>query len=64
MMPEELSAYVKTPWSPNDELNWAADRAALRRLKERGEEPSNWLAAEYLELTARRKTAAKERVDD
>lgn len=60
MMTEELPAHVKTPWSGDDELNWAADRAVLRSLKKRGEEPSEWLAAEHSELSARRKAAARE----
>ncbi|WP_229994363.1 hypothetical protein [Arthrobacter sp. Bi26] len=47
------------PWTRTDELNWAADRAVLRDLKKRGEEPSEWLAGEYRELSARRKAAAR-----
>jgi hypothetical protein len=45
-------------WSRVDELNWAADRATLRVIKKRGEEPSEWLATEYRELSARRKAVA------
>lgn len=56
---EGSPAHVKTPWSQEDELNWAADRAVLRDLKKRGEEPSEWLAAEHAELDARRKAVAK-----
>lgn len=44
-----------TPWSQTDELNWAADRVVLRDLRKRGEQPSEWLANEYRELSARRK---------
>jgi len=44
-------------WTRADELNWAADRTVLRNLKNRGVEPSDWLAAEYRELSARRKAA-------
>jgi hypothetical protein len=44
-------------WTEVDELNWAADRAVLRDLKRRGEEPSGWLAIEYRELNARRKAS-------
>lgn len=54
-MTAESPAHVKTPWSRNDELNWAADRRVLRDLKKRGEEPSEWLASEHHELDARRK---------
>ena len=43
------------PWGRVDELNWAADRAPIRIIKKRGEEPSEWLANEYRELSARRK---------
>ena len=46
------------PWGRVDELNWAADRATIRSLKKRGEEPSDWLASEYRELSARRKAVA------
>lgn len=46
---------MTTTWSAVDELNWKADRAVLRDLKKRGEEPSEWLANEYAELSARRK---------
>jgi hypothetical protein len=45
------------PWTTVDELNWAADRATIRVIKKRGEEPSEWLAAEYRELSARRKAS-------
>jgi len=45
----------QAPWTPVDELNWKADRTVLRALKKRGEEPSEWLLAEYRELSARRK---------
>ncbi|MET4135702.1 hypothetical protein [Pseudarthrobacter sp. PvP090] len=45
-------------WGHIDELNWAADRATIRSLNNRGEEPSEWLATEYRELNARRAAAA------
>lgn len=45
----------KMAWTAVDELNWNADRTVLRDLKMRGEQPSEWLAAEYRELSARRK---------
>jgi len=44
-------------WTRTDELNWAADRAVIRDLKARGESPSEWLANEYAELSARRKAS-------
>lgn len=50
-----------TRWTQTDELNLTADRTILRKLKERGEEPSAWLLAEYEELTARRKQAKPRR---
>lgn len=40
------------PGNRVDELNWAADRATIRSLKKRDEEPSDWLADEYCELSA------------
>lgn len=46
-------------WTEVDELNWKADRAVLRALKKRGEEPSDWLATEYRELSTRRKAATR-----
>lgn len=48
-------------WTQTDELNLAADRMVLRKLKERGEEPSAWLLEEYQELTERRKQAKPRR---
>lgn len=48
---------MKTTWTTVDELNWKADRAVLRDLKKRGEAPSEWLANEYAELSARRKAS-------
>jgi hypothetical protein len=42
-------------WTRTDELNWAADRSVLRSIKKQGEDPSERLAAEYRELSARRK---------
>ena len=48
-------------WTQTDELNLIADRTVLKKLKDRGEEPSAWLAEEYAELTARRKAAKPRR---
>lgn len=45
-------------WSRSGELNWVADRTVLRDLRKRGEHPSEWLANEYRELSARRKAVA------
>lgn len=55
--PSEMTemAGKKMAWTTVDELNWKADRAVLRSLKKRGETPSEWLASEYRELSARRK---------
>ena len=47
-------------WTAEDERNLAADRAVLKKMRERGEEPSQWLVDEHDELT-RRKKAAKVR---
>lgn len=48
-------------WTQTDELNLIADRTVLRKLKDRGEEPSEWLASEYAELVERRKAAKPRR---
>lgn len=48
-------------WTQEDERNLVADRTVLRKLKDRGEEPSQWLADEYAELTARKKAAKQRR---
>jgi hypothetical protein len=48
----------RAPWSRVDELNWSADRATIRTIRKRGEEPSAWLTNEYRELSARRKSQA------
>jgi integrase len=48
-------------WTQEDERNWVADRVVLRKLKERGEEPSQWLADEFAELSERRKLAKRRR---
>lgn len=48
-------------WTQTDELNWAADRTILKKLKDRGEEPSEWLTTEYAELDARRKESKPRR---
>jgi len=48
-------------WTQTDELNLIADRTVLKKLKDRGEEPSAWLAEEYAELNARRKAAKPRR---
>jgi len=42
-------------WTQEDERNWVADRTVLKKLKERGEEPSQWLADEFADLSERRK---------
>lgn len=42
------------PWRAVDELNWAADQAVIHDLHQHGEQPSDWLAAEYQELSKRR----------
>ena len=47
-------------WTAEDERNLAADRLVLKKLRDRGEEPSQWLLDEHDELT-RRKKAAKVR---
>lgn len=48
-------------WTQEDERNLIADRTVLKKLEARGEEPSQWLADEYAELTARRKEAKRRR---
>lgn len=48
-------------WTQEDERNLVADRTVLKKLKERGEEPSAWLVAEFEELTARRKASKPRR---
>ena len=48
-------------WTQTDELNWAADKVVLRKLKDRGEEPSDWLAEEFADLSERRKLAKPRR---
>jgi len=53
-------AVVSERWTAEDERNLAADRAVLRKMQARGEEPSAWLQDEYNELM-RRKKAAKVR---
>lgn len=47
----------RVTWTTVDELNWKADRVVIRALKKRGEVPSEWLASEYRELSARRKAS-------
>ena len=48
-------------WTQTDELNLAADRAVIRKMRAKGEEPSAWLLEEYQELTERRKQAKPRR---
>ncbi|MEV7472274.1 site-specific integrase [Pseudarthrobacter oxydans] len=48
-------------WTATDEANLAADRAVIRKMRAKGEEPSAWLLAEYEELTERRKQAKPRR---
>ena len=48
-------------WTQEDERNFIADRTVLKKLQDRGEEPSQWLADEYAELMARRKEAKRRR---
>lgn len=48
-------------WTQTDELNLAADRAVIRKMRAMGEEPSAWLLDEYNELTERRKQAKPRR---
>jgi integrase len=48
-------------WTQEDERNWVADRTVLKKLKERDEEPSQWLADEFAELSERRKLAKPRR---
>lgn len=48
-------------WTQTDELNLAADRAVIRKMRAKGEEPSAWLLDEYKELTERRKLAKPRR---
>jgi len=48
-------------WTAEDERNYTADRTVLKKLHDRGEEPSQWLADEYAELTERRKQAKRRR---
>ena len=48
-------------WTQEDERNWAADKVVLRKLKDRGEEPSQWLADEFADLSERRKQAKPRR---
>lgn len=44
-------------WTQEDERSLASDRTMLRKIKERGEEPPEWLVAEHDELLERRKAA-------
>jgi len=48
-------------WTAEDERNYTADRTVLKKLADRGEEPSQWLADEYKELSERRKQAKRRR---
>lgn len=48
-------------WTAEDERNYTADRTVLKKLQDRGEEPSAWLADEFAELSTRRKEAKRRR---
>jgi len=48
-------------WTAEDERNYVADRTVLKKLEARGEEPSQWLADEYAELSERRRHAKRRR---
>ena len=48
-------------WTAEDERNYVADRTVLKKLEARGEEPSQWLADEYVELSERRRHAKRRR---
>jgi len=48
-------------WTAEDERNYVADRTVLKKLEAHGEEPSQWLADEYAELSERRKQAKRRR---
>lgn len=48
-------------WSAEDERNYVADRTVLKKLKDRGEEPSAWLAEEFADLSKRRAEAKRRR---
>lgn len=48
-------------WTQEDERNYVAERTVLKKLKDRGEEPSQWLVDEFADLTARRKAAKPRR---
>ena len=52
---------MASKWTAEDERNHAADRIVLKKLAERGEEPSAWLVDEFADLTARRKQAKTRR---
>jgi len=48
-------------WTAEDERNYTADRTMIKKLADRGEEPAQWLADEYAELSERRKQAKRRR---
>lgn len=48
-------------WTQEDERNYVADRTVLKKLKDRGEEPSQWLADEFADLSKRRLEAKRRR---
>ena len=48
-------------WTAEDERNYTADRTVLKKLQDRGEEPSQWLADEYKDLSERRRQAKRRR---
>jgi integrase len=48
-------------WTQEDERNYIADRTVLKKLKDHGEEPSQWLADEFADLSERRKASRPRR---
>lgn len=52
---------MASKWTQVDEANLIADRTVIKKLRAHGEEPSEWLANEYAELTQRRKEAKPRR---
>ena len=48
-------------WTAEDERNYVADRTVLKKLADRGEDPSQWLADEFAELSERRRQAKRRR---
>lgn len=58
MNAKELPAVTPSEWTLADEKNWAANRKALRELKQRVEEPAERLVRDHTHLDARRKAVA------